>query len=117
MKSDFDQSVLDKLLSDVGAASLPILIQAFHSEIDSFGPDLDKFFAAGMAKQISIRAHALKSAAYSMGAIGLGDACFQLEQEALAGVPDDQLASVISTAKEKALAAKLFSQNYTAGNR
>jgi len=74
-----DVAVLDVLKVDVGAESLPVLVNSLISEIRSGEARLVEYLNIDDAALLENQAHALKSATLSFGAVKLGDICLRLE--------------------------------------
>ncbi len=77
-----DLEVIDQLAKDVGVETMSMLLASLTEEIQSTQQALTQFFEEGNMVQLGIRAHALKSAARSFGAMQLGEMCALLEKEA-----------------------------------
>ncbi|TNE67081.1 MAG: Hpt domain-containing protein [Alphaproteobacteria bacterium] len=77
-----DRPVLNRLTADVGKESAAFLLSSLRREIESSGAALREHLDAGELDQLEIKAHALKSAARSFGAMRLGEICLALEDAA-----------------------------------
>ena len=100
-----DDAVVQQLSQDVGEDVFPVLKQAFKEEVEGCTTTLRKTLAEVDLALFETTAHALKSAAASVGAMRLSDICRELEaasrdnasQDTLKNLLDDYLRVVEQT--------------------
>ncbi len=74
-----DPAPLLRLEADVGSDVIPMLINAFEKELATTATSIHTSFAENNLSLLETKAHALKSAAASLGAMVLSDVCRSLE--------------------------------------
>ncbi|UTW58678.1 Hpt domain-containing protein [Kordiimonas sp. SCSIO 12603] len=75
----FDESVFERMKSDVGDDVALMLLGSLQGEIGKGAVALRQHFIAQDYHMLENQAHALKSAVRSFGAMKLGEACLELE--------------------------------------
>ena len=90
-----DDAVVQQLSQDVGEDVFPALTQAFKEEIEGCTTTLRKSLAEADLALFETTAHALKSAAASVGALRLSDICRELEAAARDNVTQDALKNLL----------------------
>lgn len=75
----FDESVFERMKSDVGEDIALMLLGSLKEEITKGARSLKQHFANQNYHLLENQAHALKSAVRSFGAMKLGEACLALE--------------------------------------
>lgn len=87
----FEKAATDKLQIEVGHEAATRLISSLISELQDGIAALYGFMTARDLHMLETKAHALKSAARSFGAMKLGDLCRQMEMAAKDGALTDDL--------------------------
>lgn len=96
--ANIDETAIQALLSDVGAAALARLAGIFAEECDRNCREINGFLAKKDFSGSEIVAHRFKSTARQFGAHGLSESCQELERACAAGHGEDahaQLATLI----------------------
>jgi HPt (histidine-containing phosphotransfer) domain-containing protein len=79
-----DVSVLKALVDD-SSEVIKEFLQDFRHSATQIAAELRIAYAGGQAAQVGALAHKLKSSARSVGALGLGELCAEIEQAGKAG--------------------------------
>ena len=111
MSSPIDAATMANLLEITGGDQgfVDELVDTYVAEGDRLIGELVAAAAAGSVADLVRPAHSLKSSSLNVGALGLGELCRQLEQDALGGTVDAPVerAAEIKGAFEAARAALL----------
>ena len=76
-----EEAILQNLSSEIGADMLPSLLDSLLQELAQAQIALQKSYDGQDFEQFEIKAHSIKSAARSFGALELGEAAYILEQQ------------------------------------
>lgn len=107
-----DRDCLDGVASAVGADVFATLLASFITELGETTANIAAAEADGRRDLVETQAHGLKSAAFTFGAIQLGECCLALEDAARSGESGDAVSALISAVHATASATRAAIEGY-----
>lgn len=101
----FDEAKLDRLEAAMGAGAIDRLLGMLDEELRTRPAALQRLIAIGATSAIATEAHALKGAAFNIGAVLVGDIARRIETQGDAGHDLSQLAQELMAAAHATRAA------------